>query len=133
MNYYSSESSTKTFETVADSPIVRNSSLQLDHFDEGMDQILDQGLLDRPTGPSVIPQKGGQLREIVSLIRGVALLVLTALACLQLIYDAQAKLRFPSQVFRQAFQSVIFHFKVAKNQTNVTKMNDAMIASQKTG
>ena len=98
----SSESSTKTFETVADSPIVRNSSLQLDHFDEGMDQILDQGLLDRPTGPSVIPQKGGQLREIVSLIRGVALLVLTALVCLQLIYDAQAKLRFPSQVFSLA-------------------------------
>ena len=38
MSFFS-ESSTKTFETVADSPIVRVSSLQLDQIDEGSDHM----------------------------------------------------------------------------------------------
>ena len=36
---YFSESSTKTFETMADSPIARASSLQIDHIDEGLDRF----------------------------------------------------------------------------------------------
>ena len=66
MSFFS-ESSTKTFETVADSPIVRVSSLQLDQIDEGSDHIF---ITKRDSNSKRLTyndpvKKGGRLQETV--------------------------------------------------------------------